>query len=245
MKSQALTDIGSKRKINQDSIFATDMPIGQLPNLYIVADGMGGHKAGDYASKECVEVMTTYIKEYEEIGTPISILEGAVIEANISIHKDSISDIQLEGMGTTVVAATIVDNMLYVANVGDSRLYYVEDGNLIQLTQDHSLVEEMVKRGEITESDARMHPNKNIITRALGSSDKVMVDFFEIEADKIDRVLLCSDGLTNMVDDTEILDVVVANKGVDKAASLLVEKANKYGGKDNISVVLIDLSSIS
>ena len=245
MKSQALTDIGSKRKINQDSIFATDESIGHLPNLYIVADGMGGHKAGDYASRECVEVMTTYVKEYEEIGTPISILEGAIKEANIGIHTDSTSNIELEGMGTTVVAATVVDDMLYVANVGDSRLYYVKDRNLVQLTQDHSLVEEMVKRGEITESDARMHPNKNIITRALGSSDKVMVDFFEIEADKIDRVLLCSDGLTNMVDDTEILDVVLSNKDVEKAASLLVEKANKYGGKDNISVVLIDLSSIS
>ena len=180
MKSEALTDIGSKRKINQDSIFATDKPIGQLPNLYIVADGMGGHKAGDYASKECVEVMTTYIEEYTDIGTPISILEGAVIAANMSIHKDSTTNIELEGMGTTVVAATIVDNMMYVANVGDSRLYYVKDNNLIQLTQDHSLVEEMVKRGEITHSDARMHPNKNIITRALGSSDKVVVDFFEV-----------------------------------------------------------------
>ena len=93
MKSEALTDIGSKRKINQDSIFATDKPIGQLPNLYIVADGMGGHKAGDYASKECVEVMTTYIEEYTDIGTPISILEGAVIAANMSIHKDSTTNI--------------------------------------------------------------------------------------------------------------------------------------------------------
>ena len=145
MKSEALTDIGSKRKINQDSIFSTDEPIGKLPNLYIVADGMGGHKAGDYASKECIEVLTTYIREYdEEIYTPIGILEGAIEAANSNIYKDSTSNIELEGMGTTVVVATVVDGMLIVANVGDSRLYYVEDRNLIQLTQDHSLVEEMV-----------------------------------------------------------------------------------------------------
>ncbi|MBE5934906.1 MAG: Stp1/IreP family PP2C-type Ser/Thr phosphatase [Lachnospiraceae bacterium] len=241
MKSSALTDIGSKRKINQDSIFSTDDAIGKLPNLYIVADGMGGHKAGDYASRECIEAMTSYIKEYNDICTPISVLEYAIYTANINICNDSRSNQELEGMGTTVVAATVVDGMIYVANVGDSRLYIVQDNNLIQLTQDHSLVEEMVKRGEITESDARIHPNKNIITRALGSGDNVVVDFFEIEADKVDRVLLCSDGLTNMVDDTEIMDVILHSDNIEKATRILVDKANKYGGKDNISVILVEM----
>ena len=241
MKSEALTDIGSKRKINQDSIYKSDDAIGELPNLYIVADGMGGHKAGDYASKECIEVITSYIQEYEGISTPISLLEGAILAANKSIYKDSTSNEELEGMGTTVVCATIVDGMLYVANVGDSRLYIFKDDYMVQLTQDHSLVEEMVKRGEISQADARMHPNKNIITRALGGGEDIVVDFFEIEVDKLNRVLLCSDGLTNMVDDSEILEIVMRNEDVKKIAKILVDKANKYGGKDNISVIVIDL----
>ena len=241
MKSQSITDIGSKRSVNQDCIYNIDETIGALPNLYIVADGMGGHKAGDHASRTCVDVMVEKVKEYDDIYTPISVLEYAIAEANKAIYEESISNEELEGMGTTVVAATIDSGMLYVANVGDSRLYIIQDESLKQLTSDHSLVEEMVRRGEISPLDARMHPNKNIITRALGSCQDVKVDFFEIEADKIDRVLLCSDGLTNMVDEEEILDTIINSESIKKATQLLVDKANKYGGKDNISVVLIEM----
>ena len=144
-------------------------------------------------------------------------------------------------MGTTVVAATVDEDMLYVANVGDSRLYCIHSNELMQLTSDHSLVEEMVRRGEISQADARIHPNKNIITRALGTDNDVTVDFFELETDKVDRVLLCSDGLTNMVDEQEMLDIILRSDDLKIAVKTLVEKANKYGGKDNISVILIEM----
>ena len=144
-------------------------------------------------------------------------------------------------MGTTIVAATIVDNTMYVANVGDSRLYLIRDDKMEQITEDHSLVEEMVKRGEITPTDAKMHPNKNIITRALGANKTVAVDFFEIEVDTTDKVLLCSDGLTNMVEEQEIVDVVNYTDDMEKTVKKLVQKANQYGGKDNISVVLVEI----
>ena len=130
---------------------------------------------------------------------------------------------------------------MYVANVGDSRLYLIRDDKMEQITEDHSLVEEMVKRGEITPTDAKMHPNKNIITRALGANKTVMVDFFEIEVDTTDKVLLCSDGLTNMVEEQEIADVVNYNDDMEKTVKKLVQKANQYGGKDNISVVLVEI----
>lgn len=241
MKSEAITDIGSKRKMNQDSIYNSDEKVGVLPNLYIVADGMGGHKAGDHASKMCVDVMIETIKNHGDVFTPISVLEEAIISANKSIYAESKSNEEYEGMGTTVVSATLDEDMLYVANVGDSRLYYIYNNELIQLTSDHSLVEEMVRRGEISQADARIHPNKNIITRALGTDQDVTVDFFELEADKVDRVLLCSDGLTNMVDEQEMLDIILRSNDLKGAVKTLVDKANKYGGKDNISVILIEM----
>ena len=241
MRSESITDIGSKRKVNQDNIYNKDDNIGLLSNLYIVADGMGGHKAGDYASRECVNSVVGYIEEHTECYTPISLLENAIESANNNINEQSNNNPELEGMGTTIVAATIVDNTMYVANVGDSRLYLIRDDKIEQITEDHSLVEEMVKRGEITPTDARMHPNKNIITRALGANKDVMVDFFEIEVDKSDRVLLCSDGLTNMVEEQEIADVVNYSDDMEKTVKKLVQKANQYGGKDNISVVLVEI----
>ncbi len=241
MKSESITDIGSKRKVNQDYIYNKDESIGLLSNLYIVADGMGGHKAGDHASRECVNSVVGYIEEHTECYTPISLLEKAIATANDNINEQSNNNPDLEGMGTTIVAATIVENTMYVANVGDSRLYLIKDDKMEQITQDHSLVEEMVKRGEISATDARMHPNKNIITRALGASKDVDVDFFEIEVDKADKILLCSDGLTNMVEEQEIVDVVSCNSDMDKVVKKLVQKANQYGGKDNISVVLVEV----
>lgn len=241
MKSESITDIGSKRKVNQDYIYNKDDNIGLLSNLYIVADGMGGHKAGDYASRECVNSVVGFIEEHTECYTPISLLEKAITTANDNINEKSNNNPDLEGMGTTIVAATIVDNTMYVANVGDSRLYLIKDEKMEQITEDHSLVEEMVKRGEISATDARMHPNKNIITRALGANKDVNVDFFEIEVDKDDKILLCSDGLTNMVEEQEIVDVVNCNNDMDKVVKKLVQKANQYGGKDNISVVLVEV----
>ncbi|MDD3795273.1 MAG: Stp1/IreP family PP2C-type Ser/Thr phosphatase, partial [Lachnospiraceae bacterium] len=206
MKSYCVTDVGVKRNMNQDFVYASDQPIGRLSNLFIVADGMGGHNAGDLASRYTVEAMVDYIENAEET-RPIPLLEAAVEAANKAVMEKSMADKSLEGMGTTVVAATVQDDCLYVANVGDSRLYLLDDG-IEQITKDHSLVEEMVRAGELRRDEARNHPEKNIITRAVGVKTKVRTDFFDVALNEGDRFLLCSDGLTNMVEDTEILELV-------------------------------------
>lgn len=238
MKSDGKTDIGKKRTQNQDSIFFTDEPIGPLPNLYIVADGMGGHKAGDVASKTAIECVTEYVKE-STLNNSVSVLKRAIIYANDKIYKMAKENKDLNGMGTTFVAAVCEDNVLYAANIGDSRIYHLRD-DIKQVSLDHSLVEELIRTGQLERNKGRNHPEKNIITRALGIADDVVTDFFEIELQENDKILLCSDGLTNMLEDDEIKEIVFENEENPKAAvDKLIDRANYYGGKDNISVVLV------
>lgn len=175
LRSYALTDIGRKRQLNQDYIYLTENPVGNLPNLFIVADGMGGHKAGDYASDLAVE---TVVKEAGASleKSPSRILGHAITIANRILRQRASENFALSGMGTTLVAATCIGRFLEVANVGDSRLYVIGD-EIVQITEDHSLVEEMVRMGGIGREEARNHPDKNIITRAIGARDDVEVDF--------------------------------------------------------------------
>ena len=237
MRSSGITDTGSKRNSNQDSIFFSDKPVGTLPNLYIVADGMGGHRAGDKASRMAIDIAVEYIKE-STIENPIALMKRAMIFANNEIYKAANEDPDLNGMGTTMVALVVHEGKGYVANVGDSRLYVV--GNDIkQITLDHSLVEELIRNGELERKKGRNHPKKNIITRAMGSKDEVMPDFFEIDVNPGDKILLCSDGLSNMVEDDEIRDIVVDHFSLEETAQALIDRANYYGGSDNISVVII------
>ena len=238
MKAYSITDIGKRRSSNQDFVYASEQPVGNLPNLLIVADGMGGHNAGDLASRYTVESMVDYIEKAEE-KRPIPLLSMAIHHANDLVMEKSRTDRALEGMGTTVVAATIQDEYLYVANVGDSRLYLI-DQEIEQITRDHSLVEEMIRMGELQRQDARSHPDRNVITRAMGVHSPVKIDFFDMKLEKGDRILLCSDGLTNMIDDDEILRIVKKCSSPKEAAQRLVTEANKSGGKDNISVVLAE-----
>lgn len=238
LKTFSLTDIGRKRAVNQDYIFTSEKPVGGLKSLFIVADGMGGHKAGDMASKLTVETMLTQIagagEEREE-----SILAQAIGEANTAIRKKAASDVRYEGMGTTVVAAAIDGNRMVVANVGDSRLYVV-GRRMRQVTRDHSLVEEMVRMGGLTHEGARNHPDKNIITRAVGAADTVEPDFFRVELSEGELVLLCTDGLTNMLDDEQIRMIVMEAGDLVEKTERLIAAANEAGGKDNISVILVD-----
>lgn len=236
MESYCVTDVGKKRSTNQDFVYASDQPVGKLPNLFIVADGMGGHNAGDMASRCTVETMVDYIEGAAE-ERPIPLLEAAVTEANRRVLEKAQGDKALEGMGTTVVAATVIGDCLYVANVGDSRLYLL-DGGIRQITRDHSLVEEMVRAGQIRREEARSHPDKNIITRAVGVKSRVRIDFFDVGLYPGDLFLLCTDGLTNMVEDEEICRLVRKETSLEAAAQSLVDLANRNGGKDNISVVL-------
>ena len=202
LKTFSITDIGRKRKVNQDYIYTSEKPVGNLPNVFIVADGMGGHNAGDYASKVTVETMLAEMENSFE-KNPTLIFRKAIEEANDVIRKRASEDEKLEGMGTTVVVASCMGRFLQVANVGDSRLYVV-GSKIRQITRDHSYVEEMVRIGELDRADARNHPDKNIITRAVGAEDKVEPDFFTVELQEGEIVLMCSDGLTNMLEDEEI-----------------------------------------
>lgn len=239
MKFYAITDIGRKRELNEDYIYTSGQSIGALPNLFIVADGMGGHKAGDYASMHTVDRFVEVIRELgEEHGVQDAINE-AVTAANAYIYQRSRENSNLSGMGTTLVLASCIGNEAIVANIGDSRLYLVNDA-MTQITRDHSLVEEMVTLGGIDREMARNHPDKNIITRAVGVKEKVAADFFEVDLTKGDKLLLCSDGLTNMLRDEEIYQIIQDNKELEQAAKALVDAANENGGRDNIAVVLVE-----
>ena len=238
MDTYCITDIGKRRSMNEDCVYASDQPVGNLPNLLIVADGMGGHNAGELASRFTVESIVDYIGKAAE-DRPIPLLSYAIHHANENVIEKAKTDKSLEGMGTTVVAATIQGSYLYVANVGDSRLYLI-DKNITQITRDHSLVEEMIRVGELKREEARTHPDRNVITRAIGVKEPVRIDFFDMKLEKGDIILLCSDGLTNMVEDRDILKIVKKSGSLKEAAGRLVTESNKNGGKDNISVVLAE-----
>lgn len=230
------TDIGRKREVNQDYVFATDDPVGNIPNLLIVADGMGGHKAGDFASKYTTESVVRTLSETTITG-PKEMFEEAISRANKQIIELADSDVNLEGMGTTLVVATVIEHTLYFANVGDSRLYIIGD-EIKQLSKDHSLVEEMVRLGGIKEDEAKHHPDKNIITRAIGAKEDVEMDFFEYRIVEGDIILMCTDGLSNMVEDEDVFRIVKGSRDLPEAVEGLINQANMNGGKDNIGIVL-------
>lgn len=238
IKSFSVTDIGRKRKLNQDFVYSSDEAVGNLKNVYIVADGMGGHQAGDYASKCTVETMVREIKGCFE-QSPIRILSRAIRIANDQVRRKAREDESLYGMGTTVVAATVLGKYLQVANVGDSRLYIINE-EVRQITRDHSLVEEMVRMGGLDREAARNHPDKNIITRAIGARDTIEIDFFHEELKSGDLILMCSDGLTNMLEDEEIGRILKTPGTIEERAERLIDAAKQNGGRDNIAVILID-----
>lgn len=233
-----MTDIGTKRSMNQDFYYTSEIPVGNLPNLFIVADGMGGHNAGEYASMNAVDTIVRVAKESHE-SEPACVLREAIEKANQILVQLSRDNPRLRGMGTTVVAAVLNQEHMYIANVGDSRLYVINE-KITQITRDHSMVEEMVRIGQIDREAARDHRNKNVITRAVGVTSEVEPEFFEVELQPGDRILMCSDGLTNMVEDEEIRRIVKGQRDMAEIAERLVDTANQNGGRDNITVVVID-----
>ena len=238
MRVYSGTDIGRHRSVNQDYVYASEAPVGNLPNLFIVADGMGGHNAGDFASAFAVQVMVDSVKEDADFN-PVKVIRHGLEVANHELIEQAKKSEERKGMGTTMVVATVVGNYAYVANVGDSRLYVVGD-HITQITQDHSLVQEMVRMGELTEEEARNHPDKNIITRALGAEENVNIDFFDFRLEKDSNILMCSDGLSNMVSNEEIQEIIQDQSDVQDKGKTLLNLANEHGGKDNIAVVLIE-----
>ena len=238
MKSFGMTDIGRKRKVNQDYLFFSDEPVGCFPNLYIVADGMGGHKAGDKASSYAVNRFVELArKETKEL--PFLVMERLLNEVNEEVYTLSCKEEQYSGMGTTFVAATVVDGIAYIMNIGDSRLYYFDE-KIHQVTMDHSLVEELVRAGELDRAESRNHPQKNIITKAVGVAEDVQPDFFIVDMKENSRILLCSDGLCGVLEDSTLQEVLSACSDQEECAQQLVSMALRAGSTDNVTAVIAD-----
>ena len=247
MKISALTDIGLVRKINEDS-YAVGKADGANAML-ILADGMGGHKAGKLASSKACECIKSYLTENYEINKQYTdfdmeqILKKSIIYANDVIYKSSSDNSDLNGMGTTCVVCIVRDDNLYIANVGDSRLYLIDakNKNINQITVDHSYVQTLVEQKLITKDMAATHPQKNIITRAVGTEFWVDVDCFKVQNADGKRVLMCSDGLTNMVCDSKLLKMSLECDDIDVLAKNYIDEANKAGGRDNITVIIAEI----
>ncbi|MBV7271941.1 Stp1/IreP family PP2C-type Ser/Thr phosphatase [Clostridium thailandense] len=231
-----LSDIGNVRKINEDSV-------GYYKNegfgVYIVADGMGGHNAGEVASKIAVDTIIGYIKSLNDLEDMEGILIHSIKMANRKIFSLSKSNDGLVGMGTTITACLVKNNKMIVANVGDSSCYVMKLNGITKVTKDHSLVQQLVDEGSITEEEAESHPNKNIITRALGTNEFVEIDTFDIELSDITKVILCTDGLTNGVNTSEMYDIIFNNNN-EESCIKLVELSKLKGGRDNISVIVFE-----
>lgn len=238
MESYGMTHIGQKRSINQDYIYFSDQSVGKLSNLYIVADGMGGHKAGDKASSFAVERFVELVSQMGK-DEPVCVMKDAMEQVNRELYELASSQAEYDGMGTTFVAATVWDHEVYIMNIGDSRMYFW-DGELKQISKDHSLVEELVRNGELTREEAKNHPRKNVITRAIGVDEEVKIDFFQLEIQQGNRILLCSDGLSNMLSDEEIDRILGQKTEIDQIVEKLIEGANEAGGVDNIAVVVAE-----
>lgn len=238
MKACAMTDTGRVRSANQDYVYASTEAVGVLPNLFLVADGMGGHQAGDYASRYIAENLVAFLKQEPETRI-VPLLREGILKVNGMLYQKSLEMTELNGTGTTLVTAVIDDSAMVVANVGDSRLYLVRN-HLKQITKDHSFVEELVSLGQLERGSRDYHEKKNIITRAVGTEDKLEIDFFEVSLEPGDYVLMCSDGLSNMLEDAEIEEIICSELELSEKAEKLITVANDNGGKDNIAVVLID-----
>jgi protein phosphatase len=228
------SDTGRQRRANEDSFFV------RAP-LFVVADGMGGAQAGEVASRLAAE---TFSGGLPDDGTSEQRLESRVREANARIHEVSQEDRALNGMGTTITAAYLDGDELALAHVGDSRAYLLRDGELSRLTRDHTLVEELVRRGELTEQEAAEHPQRSIITRALGPEPDVEIDLRTHRVQAGDVLLLCSDGLTGMISEDEVADLLARAGSLGDAGRALVHAANEAGGRDNITVVLFRLEEV-
>ncbi|MBR5528153.1 MAG: Stp1/IreP family PP2C-type Ser/Thr phosphatase [Clostridia bacterium] len=243
------TDIGAVRDSNQDSFFADFITLPDTDEQYflaVVCDGMGGANGGSIASSLAIETFKTelsvgmrnIISENLPADTTESILSYAVKCANTAVYDAANKDADLRGMGTTLVAMVVFHNTVYIANVGDSRLYVIAEDGMCRLTHDHSYVQTLVDKGQITEEQARTHPNKNVIMRAVGTDREVRPDFFKIYPDR-KSFLLCSDGLSNFVSETEIDKTVREADSAKTAVESLIDKANAAGGADNITAILV------
>jgi len=230
-----VSDVGLKRTLNED--FASYLEKDEF-KIYVVADGMGGHNAGEVASEMAAKKIVDYIDEKFSSTNVENLIVEAIEKVNKDIFDFSNTNEKLSGMGTTVTACFMTREFIHVANVGDSCCFGIRDNQIRKITKDHSLVQELVDIGSISEKEAENHPKKNIITRALGTSGSVSVDVFELKNSEYDLFILCSDGLTNELSKEEILQVVIEEEDYLSMANRLVSLAKEKGGRDNITVLL-------
>ena len=235
MRAYGLSDIGKLRPINEDSFYLPR----EGERFCAVADGMGGHTAGEVASAMAIDVFSQELRACDKLGS--SALHRAVERANGAVYEKSRSMEKLSGMGTTLVAALVRGKQVSVVNVGDSRAYLINQRGIRQITRDHSVVQMMVERGELTAEMAKSYPGKNLITRAVGTEMTVLCDIFRQEATKGDFLLLCSDGLSNLLDDQEVLFEVVHGVNKGRCCQRLLDIAISRGSPDNVTAVLISL----
>ncbi len=226
----ALSDIGRVRTHNEDSVLAQ-------PPLFVVADGLGGHEAGEVASSIAIQT----VRDHAPRRPDAKALARAVKAANREVIRSAREGYGKAGMGTTMTAAIVEGTQIAIAHIGDSRAYLLRSGRLEQITDDHSMVADMIRRGQLTDAEARYHPNRSVITRALGTDPAVVADTYELTAGPGDRLLLCSDGLTGMLEDAMIAETLATYADPAAAARALVDAANDAGGHDNISVVIVDI----
>jgi len=244
-KGVGKTDKGAVRENNEDTIMVINSAMGILRNAFAVADGMGGHKAGDVASQSACGHIEEYLKRAgtEHDLTPQNVLRDAISFANSMVfNMSSVGGATLKGMGTTISLCSFDDSYLYYAHVGDSRIYVVRNDVLRQITADHTLINEMLKQGAVTEQEAATHPRRHILTRAVGTERTVDIDSGCISLKDDETVLICSDGLTGMVTDKDILGIIKrydASKSKTRIVDRLISTAIENGGEDNVSVIII------
>lgn len=245
MEIGVCSDVGKVRDINEDAYSIPDDSL----NLFMVADGMGGHNAGEVASSRAINSIRDFMKKHVRKDIPQSeeelcqLLKSAIHKANQDIFLESLRDAKFQGMGTTITAILILSK-LYIAHIGDSRAYLIHNDRISQVTQDHSLVGELLRNGTITENEAKVHPQRNIITRALGTEENINIDIYEIDFKQDDVIVLCTDGLSNFVDPEEIKDMLLHCNNVQEGCQSLVDLANERGGHDNITVLAVKNKSL-
>jgi len=246
MYADGLTDVGKARSQNQDAIFVSPKRIGPLPNLFMVADGMGGHNAGDVASRQAIKRVSAYIRDFPaayfvQPENYMDLLVNAAQHANVIINAYSQSVDGMDGMGTTFTACVVVEGKAIIAHVGDSRVYSVSPMKITQITKDHTYVEELLQSGKVSEEEARVHPKRHVLTRVMGVAHICEIDGIVCPLAETLTLLLCSDGLSNMLEDEVMMKIVNRKGTAEERVRYLVDEANRMGGQDNISAILIDV----
>jgi len=241
IKFAVKSDTGKVRQINEDS-YNIIQGIPGITATFVIADGMGGHNSGEVASKIAVDSVSNYLLQsvgkFNDENEIKSYIKDAIKKANIEIFNKSNENEIFFGMGTTFTATVILNKRLIIGHVGDSRVYVLRKGKMIQLTIDHSFIEELIKKGTLTREEAENHPKRNVITRALGCEEDIEIDTYLADMIENDVFILCTDGLTNMLSESEIRNIIINAESLDEACNGLVKKALKKGGEDNITVIL-------